>query len=79
MSEKEKKNMAKIKILNLEAIKNILKTHKIGGKLFKIAGVIALLGVFFQNYAFFFIIIPVIAVSAYTIIYSYVEYQREMK
>ncbi|HBY57733.1 MAG TPA: hypothetical protein DEG96_07750 [Candidatus Atribacteria bacterium] len=71
--------MAKIKILNLEAIKNILKTHKIGGKLFKIAGVIALLGVFFQNYAFFFIIIPVIAVSAYTIIYSYVEYQREMK
>ncbi len=55
------------------------KTHKIGGKLFKIAGIIALLGVFFQNYAFFFIIIPVIAVSAYTIIYSYVEYQREMK
>jgi hypothetical protein len=28
MSEKEKKNMAKIKILNLEAIKNILKAHK---------------------------------------------------
>jgi len=55
------------------------KTHKIGGKLFKIAGVIAPLGVFFQNYAFFFIIIPVIAVSAYTIIYSYVEYQRETK
>ena len=55
------------------------KTHKIGGKLFKIAGVIALLGVFFQNYAFFFTIIPVILFSAYTIIYSYVEYQKEMK
>jgi uncharacterized membrane protein len=55
------------------------KTHKIGGKLFKIAGVIALLGVFFQNYAFFFVIIPVISFSAYTIIYSYVQYQRETK
>jgi uncharacterized membrane protein len=55
------------------------KTHKIGGKLFKIAGVIALLGVFFQNYAFFFVIIPVISFSVYTIIYSYVQYQRETK
>jgi uncharacterized membrane protein len=55
------------------------KTHKIGGKLFKIAGVIALLGVFFQNYSLFFVIIPVISFSVYTIIYSYVEYQRETK
>lgn len=53
------------------------KTHKIGGKLFKIAGVIAFVGVFFQSYALFFIFVPVISVAAYTIIYSYVEYQKE--
>jgi len=55
------------------------KTHKIGGKLFKIAGLIAFSGVIFQNYALFFILIPVISAAIYTIIYSYVEYQKEMK
>jgi len=55
------------------------KTHKIGGKLFKIAGAIAFVGVFFQSYALFFILVPVISVALYTIIYSYVEYQKETK
>ncbi|MEN4006646.1 MAG: SdpI family protein [Methanobacteriaceae archaeon] len=55
------------------------KTHKIGGKLFKIAGVISFVGVLFPNYALFFIFIPIISVAAYTIIYSYAEYQKEMK
>ncbi len=55
------------------------KTHKIGGKLFKIAGILALLGIFFENYAIFIIIVPVIMVSIYTVVYSYFEYQKEMK
>jgi len=55
------------------------KTHKIGGKLFKVAGVVAFLGIFFQRYILFFILVPVILVAAYTIIYSYFEYQKEMK
>ena len=55
------------------------KTNKIGGKLFKIAGVIALVGVFFQRYAFFFILVPGILVTVYTIIYSYFEYRKETK
>ena len=55
------------------------KTHKIGGKLFKIAGVVVLFGIFFQKYTLFFILAPVILVAAYTIIYSYVEYQKEKK
>ena len=55
------------------------KTHKIGGKLFKIAGIVALLGVFFYRYALFFVLVPVILVTVYTIVYSYVEYQREIK
>jgi uncharacterized membrane protein len=55
------------------------KTHKIGGRLFKIAGMITLLGIFFQKYTLFFIFIPLILVTTYTIIYSYVKYQKEMK
>ncbi len=55
------------------------KTHKIGGKLFKIAGLIALLGIFFPNYAFYFILVPVLLVAVYTIAYSYFEYQKETK
>jgi len=53
------------------------KTHKIGGKLFKIAALIALFGIFFGKYAIFFVIGPVILVAIYTFIYSYFEYQKE--
>ncbi len=53
------------------------KTHKIGGKLLKLAGIISLNGIFLQKYAIFFIIVPAILVSVYTIIYSYFEYQRD--
>jgi len=55
------------------------KTHKIGGKLFKTAGAFAFIGVFFQSYALFFILVPIILVAAYTIIYSYFEYQKETR
>jgi uncharacterized membrane protein len=55
------------------------KTHKLGGKLFKINGVIALLGMLFGQWAFFFVIVPAIFVSFYTILYSYLEYQKEKK
>ncbi len=54
------------------------KTHAIGAKLFKIAGVVALLGVLLPNYALFFVLIPVLVVAVYLIVYSYVAYQREM-
>lgn len=53
------------------------KTHKIGGKLFKIAGAIAFCGIFFPSYAIFFVLIPVILFTIYIIIYSYFEYQKE--
>lgn len=54
------------------------KTHKIGGKMFKAAGIIILVGLFFPKYAIIFIIVPVIFVALYTIIYSYFEYQKEV-
>ncbi len=53
------------------------KTHKIGGKLFKIAGLIAFLGIIFPDYAFFLILLPAIGASIYAVIYSYLEYRKE--
>ncbi|RLJ00521.1 MAG: hypothetical protein DRP03_00325 [Candidatus Aenigmatarchaeota archaeon] len=52
------------------------RTHKMCGKLFKVASVISLIGMVFQSYAIFFVLIPVILVAIYAIIYSYFEYQK---
>jgi uncharacterized membrane protein len=61
--------------LSSEAVWN--ETHKIGGKLFKIAGIIAIFGIFFLKYALFFILVPIILSSIYTIIYSYLQYKKQ--
>ena len=53
------------------------KTHETGGKLFKIAGIVCLAGVLAGRYALWFILVPVLAVAAYTVVYSYVLYQDE--
>ena len=55
------------------------KTHKLGGKLFKIAGIVAFLGLLFQEYALWFVLVPVLYVALYTLVYSYFEYQRQVK
>lgn len=55
------------------------KTHKLGGKLFKVAGFIILLGIVMGNYAVYFILIPTLFVSIYLIVYSYFEYKKEEK
>jgi uncharacterized membrane protein len=52
------------------------KTHKIGGKLFKVAGLIAFAGILFQDYAIYFVLVPVILIAVYLVIYSYFEYQK---
>ncbi|MFH0956362.1 MAG: SdpI family protein, partial [Candidatus Aenigmatarchaeota archaeon] len=53
------------------------KTHRLGGRLFKVAGIIALFGVLFPAFAFYFVIVPVLSVVFYTIIYSYLEFKKE--
>jgi len=53
------------------------KTHARGGTLFKIAGVIAMAGVFFREYSLWFTLVPVLIVAMYTVIYSYLEYRKE--
>jgi uncharacterized membrane protein len=55
------------------------ETHRVGGKLFIAAGVLALLGAFFPNYAIWFILVPVLGVSLFSVIYSYILYQAEQK
>jgi uncharacterized membrane protein len=52
------------------------KTHKLGGKLFKASGIIAVSGVFFPKFAFLIFIVPVILSSLFSVIYSYLEYRK---
>jgi uncharacterized membrane protein len=55
------------------------KTNKLAGKLFKVAGVLAAMGVIFPKYAIFLIMVPVILAAVYPIIYSYQKYQQEIE
>ncbi len=55
------------------------RTHNIGGKLFKVAGLLAFLGVIFPDYAVLFLIVPVLLASLFTIVYSYFEYRKETR
>jgi uncharacterized membrane protein len=56
------------------------KTHALGGKLFKMCGVISLLGIFApKEYAIWMILIPILIVSLGLVIYSYLEYKKESK
>jgi uncharacterized membrane protein len=55
------------------------ETHRVGSKLFIASGVLALLGAFFPDYAFWFIMVPVLGTALFTIIYSYVLFRREPK
>ena len=55
------------------------ETHRVGGKLFKLAGIITILGLFFLKWLLWFIVVPVILFALYTFIYSYFVYQKELK
>lgn len=57
------------------------KTHKLGGKLFKIAAAISLLGLFFHDGSLVFaaLVIPILAVAIITGAYSYLEFRRQGK
>jgi uncharacterized membrane protein len=53
------------------------KTHHRAGALFKLAGVVSMIGILAGMYAWLFILAPVIAVAFYTVVYSYVEFKKE--
>ena len=54
-------------------------THKLGGKLFKIAGILAFIGLFFQKFALLLFIVPVLVFSLYLVVYSYLKYKEYKK
>lgn len=53
------------------------KTHQKGATLFKLAGVVSMIGILAGMYAWLFILIPAIAVAIFTVAFSYVEFRRE--
>lgn len=55
------------------------KTHRIGAKLFKVSAFIAVLGVMLPKYALWFVLIPVLVSNFGMLIYSYLEYRKEVK
>lgn len=55
------------------------KTNRLGGRLFRIAGIVAVLGAFFPELALFFILGPALFIAGFTAVYSYLEYQKELK
>lgn len=52
------------------------KTHRLAGKLFKIAGIIALGGLILPDAAFYLVIFPILFFSLYITVYSYWEYKN---
>lgn len=57
------------------------KTNRLGGRLFKISGAIAIAGALFQKepYSFLIALLPVIISSIYLLFYSYLEYKKLQK
>ena len=54
------------------------ETHRVGGMLFKISGVLALVGIFLPlAIAFWLFFIPVIGTAFFSILYSYIIFRRE--
>ncbi|MEE9406223.1 MAG: SdpI family protein [Candidatus Aenigmarchaeota archaeon] len=55
------------------------KTHRLGGKMFKAAAVISLLGIAAGEYAIWVLLVPVLVAAFYPMVYSYFEYQKIKK
>jgi len=63
----------------LSSEKNWNDTHRLGGKLYKIAAAISLLGLISDKYAIFFVVLPLLIVSFYLVLFSYLEYKNNLK
>ncbi len=55
------------------------ETHELGGKLFKLTGLIGSLGMFFPEYAIILVIVPAIISAILTVVASYLFYQKASK
>ena len=52
------------------------KTHQLGSKLFKLSAVLMLMGLFFDQYLVWFVLVPTLGTALFLIVYSYVEYKK---
>ncbi|GAD53273.1 hypothetical protein MBEHAL_2033 [Halarchaeum acidiphilum MH1-52-1] len=52
------------------------RTHALGSRLFKASAVLALVGLLFDDYAMYFLLVPALATAAITVAYSYWLYER---
>ncbi len=55
------------------------KTNGLAGRLFKVCGIISLIGAFLPKYSFFLIIIPVLFSAVFVIVYSYIIYSQKKR
>jgi uncharacterized membrane protein len=55
------------------------QTHRVGSVLFILSGLLSLLGAFFPDTAMWFVFVPVLGVTLFLVVYSYVLYQRETR
>jgi uncharacterized membrane protein len=55
------------------------KTHKLWWKIFKVLAVTMIFSLFIWTYAFFVLVIWAIGSSVFLVVYSYLEYRKEMK
>lgn len=55
------------------------RTHRLGGILFKAAGVLALGGIVFPSYGIWFVLVPVLAAALVATVYSYREHVLESR
>jgi uncharacterized membrane protein len=53
------------------------KTNKLGAKLFRLSGVLIILGLLIQKYVLWLILAPILSSVLFLVIYSYLEYQKE--
>jgi len=54
------------------------KTHRMGGLLFKVSGLVALAGIFFPSeVSFYFMIVPILIAAFGSIVYSYIVFRQE--
>jgi len=52
------------------------KTHKLGGKLFKISAITILIGMFLPGYIFWIIMVSAFSTAIIPIVYSYIVYKK---
>jgi len=52
------------------------RTHRLGGRLFKLTALVALVGLFFGDDAIYFLVVPALLTAGITIAYSYYLYEQ---